>query len=572
MNGCNGNVRALERRDLLMKWGRRVGFLALFSAIAFGGFRGYGAWRKQHLARQTDQFAARGDFPSAVLVARRLLQLDENNLSACRAMAEMAEKSGSADALTWRKKIAQLEPELPANQMSLAKSALRFGQNDLAHRVLNSLPASARNSVEYHEVVAAEALAQKDPAAAETHFAAALELSPNDTHLALNLAIMRLASPDARVLARARETLARLATEPLVRAESLRALTADALARKDRANALRFATRLTAEPNTTFSDALVYFEAAEGTEFAAGALERLRAKAAASPGTAAEFITWLNRHGLAQVAAHWASLLPKEIATQQPIPLAIAESYSFLEDWRGLQALVRGKNWGDVEALRLAVESHALHRLSRDEESAMQTQTAWRAALKTAQSKPEQLLAIAQLAQGWGYAAEAEEAWWTMANSNENATAALSILQRHYKTTQDTRGLLRVAKRAYELNPSDLVAANNRASLGLLIAGDNTAQRLAFKLHHEHPANRAFAATYAYALHTEGKTDEGLKLLESLKEEELRNPAIAAYYVVMLVENGNLEQARSYLADAKRAALLPEEEQLLTAAARKLSS
>lgn len=570
MNDCNGNVRALERRDLLLKWGRRLGCFALLAAITFGGWRGYGAWRKQHLARQTTQFAARGDFQNAVLVARRLLQLNENNLAACRAMAEMAEKSGSADALTWRKKIAQLEPQVPANQLLLAKAALRFGQNDLAQHVLNSLPESARDSVEYHQTAAAEALAQKDAVSAETHFAAAFQLSPNDTHLALNLAILRLASRDARLVERARETLARLATEPSVRSEALRALTADALAQKHRAVALQHATELNAEPNSTFSDALVFFEAAEGTEQAAAGLERVRAKAASSPATAAEFITWLNRHGLAQVASHWASLLPKELAETQPAPLAIAESYSFREDWRGLQGFVAGKNWGDVEALRLAVESHALHRLSRDDDSAMQTQTVWRAALKTAQSKPEQLLAIAQLAQGWGYAAEAEEAWWMIANSNENATAALNVLQRRYKAAQDTRGLLRVAKRAYELNPSDLVAANNRASLGLLIAGDNTAQRLAYKLHTEHPTNRAFAATYAYALHVEGKNDEGLKLLESLKEEELRHPAIAAYYVVMLVENGNLEQARSYLADAKRAALLPEEQQLLTAAARKL--
>jgi hypothetical protein len=55
-----------------------------------------------------------------------------------------------------------------------------------------------------------------------------------------------------------------------------------------------------------------------------------------------------------------------------------------------------------------------------------------------------------------------------------------------------------------------------------------------------------------------------------LKEQELRHPAIAAYYVMMLVESGNLERARSFLVEARRAALLPEEQQLLDAAARKL--
>ncbi|MDQ6940537.1 MAG: hypothetical protein M3119_10330, partial [Verrucomicrobiota bacterium] len=108
------------------------------------------------------------------------------------------------------------------------------------------------------------------------------------------------------------------------------------------------------------------------------------------------------------------------------------------------------------------------------------------------------------------------------------------------------------------------------ASLGLLISNDSTARRLAYKLHTEHPANRAFAATYAFALHSEGKTAEGLRLLENMSEQELRQPSLAAYYVMLLVENRELDRARSFLVDAERATLLPEEKQLLTAATAKI--
>ena len=252
------------------------------------------------------------------------------------------------------------------------------------------------------------------------------------------------------------------------------------------------------------------------------------------------------------------------------MPLAIAESFSFLQDWTGLRAWVDGKNWGVVESLRLAVESHALHRLSPADEPSMASQVAWHAAVKAAQTRPEQLIAIAQLAEGWGYEAQAEETWWLIANSAKNTRPALSALQRLYQKKQDTRGLWRVAKRALELNPDDLIAANNCASLGLLLSGDNTSRRLALKLHSEHPTNRAFTATYAYALQTEGRGTEGLQLLERLKEEELQYPSIAAYYVVLLVENGKLERARTFLAHAKRATLLPEEQALLRAATQKL--
>jgi hypothetical protein len=200
----------------------------------------------------------------------------------------------------------------------------------------------------------------------------------------------------------------------------------------------------------------------------------------------------------------------------------------------------------------------------------MESQTAWRAALAATRSRPDRLAPIAQLAEGWGYTAEAEDAWWIIANGSQNAKAALNALQRLYKSKQDSHGLLRVAKRALELNPADLVAANNCASLGLLLNGDSSARRLAAKLHLEYPASTIFSATYAFALHLEGKNGAALKVMDALQEAQLRHPAIAAYYVVMLVENGNMERAQAFLSAANQAALLPEEQKLFTAATRKL--
>jgi len=248
----------------------------------------------------------------------------------------------------------------------------------------------------------------------------------------------------------------------------------------------------------------------------------------------------------------------------------VAESYSFLQDWNGLNGWVDGKDWGENEFLRLAVVSHALHRLTPGDRASMESQTVWAAALKATKNQPERLAAIAQLAEGWDYAEEAADAWWIIANGNENARDALTALQRLYKAKQNSHGLLRAAKRALELNPGDLVAANNYASLGLLLTSDNTARRLATKLHRENPANAVFSSTYAFALFTEGKTSEALREMETLKDGQLRHPVIAAYYFVMLVENGKMERAHSFLSAANKAQLLPEEQELLTAATRKL--
>jgi cytochrome c-type biogenesis protein CcmH/NrfG len=569
-NDCFGNVRALERRDFYRRWGRRLAACALIAAFAFGGYCGYGAWRKNHLSKQAQNFFARGDYASAVLVARRLLQRDPNHLAACRLMAETAELAGRREALTWRERVVSLEPKVFTNKLALAATAMRFGQLDLARKLLDEIKADAVGSIKYHQLAGVIAVADKNSSVAEREFAAALQLEPNNQQLALNVATVRLTSPDPTTKEKARAELAKLAEHSALRLDSLRALASDALAHNSLVSAETWAAQLKAEKGATFADLLLYLQATYKTNEGQTALREAQLQAATSPATASAFITWMNRHGQAQAALDWALALPKEILETHPVPLAVAEGYSFLQNWIELRAWVEGKDWGREEFLRLAVLSHALHHLTPADRSSMESKTAWSAALKATKFIPVNLAAIAQLAEGWGYSDEAAEAWWLIAKGDENAKEALTALQRLYKSKQNSHGLLRVAKRALELNPADLVAANNCASLGLLLNGDSSARRLASKLHMENPANAIFSATYAFALFTEGKTSDALKMMETLKDAQLRHPAIATYYFVMLVENGSMERAHLFLSAANRAQLLPEEQQLLTTATRKL--
>ena len=569
-NDCFGNVRAIERREFYKRWGQRLIVAAVMIAVGFGGYRGYGAWRRQHLARQARDFFTKGDYQSAVLVSRHLLQLDPKSVTACRILAETAELAGRREALSWREQVAALEPKDAANHLALAGTALKFGQLAVAHRALDGAQSSTSANVRYHQLAGTLAIAERKTATAEAEFSAALNLEPQNDQLVLNLAALQLTSADVATREKARTELSRLTNNISLRLEALRALTADALANKAEASAQKWAGELRAEKNATISDLLLYLEATYKADNGAAALRDAQEIARKTSATAAALITWMNRHALAAEALEWGLALPLEVRDAHPTPLAIAEAYSFLRDWTALFAWVEGKEWGPEEFLRLAVQCHALRHLTPADRSSMESQTAWAAAIKATKSRPEHLSAIARLAEGWGYDEEAAEAWWVIANGNENAKEALTALQRLYKTKSDSRGLLRVAKRALELNPNDLVAANNYASLGLLLTGDSTARRLAMKLHEKNPDNAALNTTYAFALFTEGKTNEALQAMETLKEKQLRHPAVAAYYFVMLVENGNMERAHLFLTDANKAQLLPEEQQLLTGATRKL--
>ena len=570
-NDCFGNVRALERRDFWKRWARRLAVCAVAAIFGFGGYRGYGSWRKVHLARQTQQFFSDKDYPSAVLVARHLLQLDPTNAAACRVMAQTAELAGKREALSWYEQLVAAEPQAAANKIALAGAALRFSQLDLARKTLEAVSPGDRANVKYHQLAGALAIAEKRNALAETEFAAAVQLEPNNPQLALNLASVRLTLADLPAKENARADLAKLVGDPAVRLEALRALTAEALANKSLGEAERWAGQLRVEKAATFGDLLLYLEAISTVESKrTAALREAQSLATASPALAATMIAWMNRHGMASAAREWGQALPKETREASPVPLAIAEAYSFIQDWTGLHSWVGDKNWGEEEFLRLAVFSHALHRLTAGDHASMESQTAWNAALKATKNRADRLAGLAQLAEGWDYPDDAAEAWWLIANGKENAKEALIALQRLYKAKQNSHGLLRVAKRALELNPADLVAANNCASLGLLLNADSTARRLATKLHADDPTNAAFNSTYAFALFTEGKTGEALRQMESLKEAQLQHPVIAAYYFVMLVENGKMERAHLFLSAANKAPLLPEEQQLLTAATRKL--
>ena len=563
-------MRALERRDFYKRWARRFVVAVLVAAIGFGGYRGYGVWRKHHLSRQAQDFFARKDYQSAVLVARHLLQLDPKNIAACRIMAETAELAGKGEAISWREQVVALEPTVAADKIALIGTALRFSQLNLARKTLDAVDSAGRANVKYHQLAGALAIAEKKLSLAETEFAAALQLEPNNQQLALNVAIIRLTSSDPATRDKARADLVRLAEQDSLRLDALRALTSDALANKSLGAAEKWAAQLRSEKGATFADLMLYVEASKKSPRGETALNDAETIAARSPATAAALITWMNRHEMAKAGRDWALALPKEILSAQPVPLAVAEAYSFLQDWNGLHAWVDEKNWGDEEFFRLAVLSHALHHLTPGDRASMESQTAWAAALKATRNRTDRLAAVAQLAEGWDYAEEAADAWWLIANGNENAKEALTALQRLYKAKQNSHGLLRVAKRALELNPADLVAANNCASLGLLLTGDSSARRLATRLHAENPTNAALSSTYAFALFTEGKTSEALREMEMLKEAQLRHPAIAAYYFVLLVENGKMERAHSFLSAANKAQLLPEEQQLLTAATRKL--
>mgnify|MGYP001797592265 CR=1 FL=1 len=120
---------------------------------------------------------------------------------------------------------------------------------------------------------------------------------------------------------------------------------------------------------------------------------------------------------------------------------------------------------------------------------------------------------------------------------------------------------------------NDLVARTGFAAVCLLLNLEaGKALEIARENYMRAPGDGVTVSTYAFALHLQGRTREGLNLLEKLKTEELQKPGVALYYGVLMASAGQAGKAKPYLDIASHSPLLPEEKTLLLAARRTLPS
>ncbi len=171
------------------------------------------------------------------------------------------------------------------------------------------------------------------------------------------------------------------------------------------------------------------------------------------------------------------------------------------------------------------------------------------------------------MAAAWGWADEAEQALWALVERAPWQEWAWQALIRARTTAGDSAGLYRVYTALLESKPSASVVKNNVAALGLLLGRDvEKCTRLAREVYLSATNNATAVSTYAFALHRQGKSAEGLRLLQALPEKELQSPGVATYCAILLAANGQREQAAPFIANAEKGQLLPEEKLLIESA------
>ncbi len=543
--------------------------LVLGLAVA-GWFWGRPAWRgyqEQRSLAQARKFVDRQDFRSASLSLRSALLANPENLEACRLMAELADEAGSPQALDWFRRLVERSPT-PEHQLRLAAAGLRYESPPFRQtaEVLEQLRPATSNQASFHVLSAELALKQKRPAGAIAGFATAASLEPSNPWHRLNLAALNLQSADARIAAEARSTLDTLSTQDGVGPAALRWLVVDWRRSMGADAALPYSQRLVAAPEATLEDRLQHLELLGSGPDAAPFLVETQRRAAEEPTQILRMVSWMLNHGFTNQAAAWLSELAPEMRDQQPVRMARVSCLVASCDWAGLENELEGAAWGEWDFMRLAF----LSRAASGQNQAQATELRWRQAVREAGERPGPVASLVNLALTWERREAAEQLLRQMARRPAVERWALGELDRLYADSGNTRELHRIHSRLIELDPGNVVARNNYAATSLLLGLDlERACEMARQLRSEHPEDPVIASTYAFSLHLQGCTAEGLTALEGLPAEVLEQPGLALYYGVLLSATGQTNQVDRYLALASSASLLPEERLLLERASHR---
>ena len=558
--------------------GRVIIAIAGLAIVLLAGafFVGYGSklyenWRARRSLQNATTFLHEGKLSQASQMAHELIRRNPNSLAALSILADTAEKQNLEEAVVWRERIARLLPQDPESQLNLASAALRFGKLDLARETLNRAAPGDRDRAAFHVVAGWLAQAEGNFAEQEEQFAAAVKEEPKNDLYQFNLAALQIRSKDTEKSNNARETLERLTTLAPYRTGALRALLNDAVERNDRTAADGFAQQLQMSPEVTFGDYLLclnFYRKLDEKKFRQ-VLEKVKPFAARNASDLASLIDWMNQNGLAGEVVKWIDKLGTARLNSPPASVAVADAYATVKNWSRLKRLTRGGNWGDDEYLRLAYEAIAERHLRSGNDSDFKT--LWQSADELSQHDPERELTLARLATKWQLTNEAEELWLRVEENPTMRREALDNLRQLYRGKNETTKLYAVLERLHESSPNEAPVTADLARLGVNL-GENieVSHQLAREAYDRAPNDVNSAITYAFSLSRLGRNAEALAIIQSLPPDQLHDPHSAVYVASVLIDGGELEGARDYIAAAENGKLYPEEKKLLAEAKTKL--
>jgi Flp pilus assembly protein TadD len=539
-------------------------FFAVMALVGAAGWFGRKAYKhsvEHRLLEQAGESIKNRDWRTTDLCLQRVLQINPSSAEASKMVADMLEIGGSPDELSWRIRVAKLQPSNVTNRFLWAKSAFRLHNFASATEALAGVDAKWKTTAEYHKIDGAVAWGNGDAAEAETQYLEALRLEPDNVTV-LNLATIHLASTNQAVVKAGRQSLMQLTTNATLRITAIKLLLAEAGKRKSLPDAIVYSKEIAYDPSASFSDKIVYLQvlkAANSHDFTPW-LDSLKKTAVSSPSNVFALGQSLAATENPAVALRWLQALPAQLQTNQPIPLIISDCQITLKDWNGLFSLVSQYGWGQAEFYQLALKSLAQRSLGKSTDS----QNCWQKALRLSENRLDALSQLNHATAIWGWTSERIEVLRIVLDEFPEEKWAVDQLMAQLYLEGHTRELVELLSKIQAANPTDAHLKNNLANLLLLRGSEmDKANHLAKEAYKTLPEDPFIISTYAYSLLLQGKPDEATKILTGMKPEYLKIPSIAAYYGAIQAQTGHKNLARACLSFAETAKLLPEEKEMI---------
>lgn len=538
---------------------------ALLFLAAWGGMRAWQESRRVVLTHHARNAVESGQWNEALGFLRAVLESHPDDLAANRLMVAFCRKKSPRSYLEWLTRLQGLEPDNSRTSLELAEAHLRLQHYEaaevLARKLLEypSLAPSARN------ILALTAAMRGARAEALEHFREAHRTKPESLPILVNYAAFLTNTGDPSLDAEWEGLLAEVGKREGGNLAALRLRLARATSKKDAATALALAAEIATHPKHRFQDELQYLStlwAFRPGDYPA-ALAGLKERCLKDRPHMNVLLQWLMEGGRWQEALAWIEAFPTELqssiyfrfirlqcALKAPLPP------DRLIQWLG------SESWKGAEPLRLAGLAEAHQRAGRKDAAASRRQ-----AVDLASKEPLAAYELLDLVEGWpGWDAE-EEALLTVLSKDKIFQAdALQKLFQIRLARKDAAQLLPVAEQLSRINPKSMILEGNYLSLALLNDPQSAKlHRACERFFHNYPHNPHALSLQGYALALQGKTAEGLALMERIPLEIRQRAPINLYYAHTLSQAGRPAEAADVAKTVKRENLLDAELKILSA-------
>jgi len=548
---------------------RVIGFIGglsvLILLIAVIGYPKFREFRKNRLLRSANAFIQTQDLRSAQFLLEQLIREDSANLEARRLFAQVLEQSGSGQGLAEWEYLAKAEPGNAANQVGYAGAALRAGHWSELSEALAALHKLQPDSVDYHRLSAAMALAKGDAAALRQAVEALARVDPGNETTRFNLAALRLNSPVPAEVTTARESLEHFARGDSMRIRATLVLIDD------------LARRWPEEKNPAKRQALLAqrLKAAEprlrgvGSFMLTGAIgqhqpglqdlvEHMKNQPDPVPEDAASLARWMSSIGQTREALVWLEGLANKTRQSAAVLGASATCALSLESWPKLEQLLLHGAWGPVPAdiVKYAFQAREFRQAGNESNA----ESHWDKAVRLSGHSATALRLLYRLAQAWHWSGKQTQILWLLVRQDPGDGVAWQKLSELAVATRDSGQVWRVYNAWVQATPANSQAQIERVVIGLLIRPHEAGlMAQADELYRQRPDNAGCRLARALALWREKRTAEALTLLETLPPAVLAEPRFALVYGLLLAEAGRAQPSERMLERAVADRLLPEE-------------